>query len=90
MANNTLYSSPQGFDIIEVVNTSGAAINQYLPVPAGRQIMVVKDGGGNAGTYPITILDSLGKLIDGSASYVLNMNYQSITLYYNGSAWRVI
>ena len=90
MANNTLYASPQGFDVIEVVNTTGAAVTQYLPVPAGLQVMVVKDGGGNAGTYNITVADSLGKLIDGSASYVLNMNYQSITLYYNGSAWRII
>ena len=49
------------------------------------RIMIVKDESGNAGTYNITISLESGGTINGAASYVLNTNYESVTLYINGT-----
>lgn len=46
---------------------------------------VVKDEYGNATTNALTITLENGGTIDGQASYVLNTNYESITLYSTGT-----
>lgn len=49
----------------------------------------VKDGGGNSGTYAITISTADGKTIDGQSTYILNSNWSSIGLTYNGTQWNL-
>ena len=73
--------------VIEVNNTSGAALSQPLPAaPTTGQVISVKDWGGNAGTYPITVLGN----IDGVTNFVMNLNNQSITLYWDNIRWNLI
>ena len=55
---------------------------------AGR-IIHIKDAGGNAGTNNITITTEGSETIDGAATKVLNTNYQSVSLYSDGSNWFV-
>jgi hypothetical protein len=50
----------------------------------------IKDGAGNAVTYPITITTADGKTIDGAASDVLSAAYGSVSLTYNGTQWNVV
>lgn len=56
------------------------------PVEAG-QLVGIKDIRGDASTYPITISDPLGNLIDGSASIVINTNRGVVLLIWDGGNW---
>lgn len=59
-----------------------------VTLPAGvlGKVYVVKDAVGDAGTNPITVVGP----IDGSASYVLDNDWASITIVYNGIEWNVV
>ena len=74
------------------VDTSASAITITLPraanISSGKQL-VIKDEGGAAGTYSITITTSDGSLIDGQGSVKLQSNYAAINIYYNGSGWHI-
>jgi hypothetical protein len=50
----------------------------------------IKDSGGNASVNNITIQAQGGQTIDGQSTFVLNNNYQSVTLVTNGTNWFVI
>jgi hypothetical protein len=75
--------------IINVIYPTTGACTITIPtaqVVAGR-ILTFKDASNNAVTNNITILSQGGELINGNASYVLNTNYQSVTLYTDGANW---
>lgn len=57
-----------------------------LPASAAGQVYIIKDSLGDSSTNPITIVGS----IDGLASYVLNIDWSSVTLVYNGIEWNVV
>ena len=77
--------------ILNVTYTStGAVTSLTLPTAQcvlGRTI-VIKDAGGGAGSNNITI-DSVDN-IDGAGTYVISSNYDSVTLYCDGTSWFVI
>jgi hypothetical protein len=54
--------------------------------PLLGEVHKIKDSGGYANTYPITITAS----IDGASSYVINTAYGCVTLQYNGFGWSVV
>lgn len=49
--------------------------------------LVVKDAGGNAGTNNITIVTEGAETIDGNASAIISGDYDSLTLFSDGSNW---
>lgn len=49
------------------------------------RIMIVKDESGGAAAQNIIVTLESGGTIDGAANYVINQNYQSITLYIDGT-----
>ena len=51
--------------------------------------ITISDEFGLANTFPITIYGN-GKLIDNSATALINTDYGSITIVYNGIFWKVI
>jgi len=59
-----------------------------LPASPLGTVFVVKDSDGDAQTNPITVTAST--TIDGLASYVINVDYASITLVFTGTEWNVI
>lgn len=59
-----------------------------LPASPLGTVFVIKDSDGDAQTNPITVTAST--TIDGAASYVINVNYASITLVFTGTEWNVI
>ncbi len=79
--------------ILNVTYTStGAVTSLTLPtaqVISGRMI-IIKDAAGNAATNTITIDTEGGQNIDGASTYVMNGNYDAISLYSDGTNWFVI
>lgn len=76
--------------IITVQKTAPQITSIILPAsPVTSRSIIVKDGSGNAASFPITI-NGNGKNIDGAASFILNLNYSSVEIVYNGTQWNVI
>lgn len=76
-------------DYIVVVNkTVGAATAVNLPAGVTGQEFVIKDGKLDAATNNITLTPAAGN-IDGAATYVMNVNGQSVTIVYNGTQWNI-
>ena len=79
------------YDGVVVINKSASETTQVnLPAnpPTGKRL-VVKDGKGDAATRNVTIVPAAGT-IDGAANRVINVNYGSVDLVYNGVQWNVI
>jgi hypothetical protein len=77
-------------DVVVVRKSSGAATTVNLPAsPATGQQHTIKDGKGDAATNNLTITPNSGN-IDGAATLVMNINYDSVTVVYDGTEWVVI
>jgi len=77
-------------DIIVINKTSGAATTvNLMATPATGTILTIKDGKGDAATNNITITPNAGN-IDGAATAVINTNYGSFNIMYNGTQWNII
>ena len=64
----------------------------YVDLPQASTMnmrtLYVKDEQGNAGTYPIHVRGyNQTELIDSSSTLILNVDYQSVTLYSTGIKW---
>lgn len=87
----TPYTVLQTDYIIAVtVNVAGVSIVLPAPSPGIYQVFVVKDEVGNAFTQNITITADGGALIDGAAAGLLDVNYDSTTIYSNGTNYFTI
>ena len=77
-------------DSIVVVNkTVGAATTVNLPAGVTGRVYTIKDGAGDALLNNITLTPVAGT-IDGASTYPMNLNYQAVTVVYNGTEWNVI
>jgi hypothetical protein len=78
-------------DHVLIVNkATGAAttVNLFAAPETGADV-IVKDGKGDAATNNITIVPAIGN-IDGSLNYIINTNFGSVRLIYNGTIWNVV
>ena len=57
-------------------------------MPTAGRVLRIKDIAGNAGTDNITVTPNTGT-IDGSATYVLNINKAGVELTSDGTNWFV-
>lgn len=64
------------------------AVAITLPVGVTGKCYIIKDSVGDASTNPITIV-ATGSTIDGQPSYVLDIDWSSIGLIYNGIEWNI-
>ena len=76
-------------DFVILVDSSAARTITPLGSPATGQMYRIKDNAGTASLFNITITPS-GKNIDGVASYVINTNYGSVDIVYNGTQWNLL
>lgn len=77
-------------DVVIIKKSSPATTTVNLPSsPVNWQIIRIKDGSCNSGTFAITITPSSGN-IDNASTYVLNLNCQSVTVTYDGAQWDVL
>jgi len=81
-------------DVIIQVDTELSAVTVTLPAVAdvkSGQIFIIKDEYGNASGFNITVTPTgVGVTIDDEATYVMNQDYEAVTLYFNGEDWSVI
>lgn len=83
------YTIVDSDDVISVTAIT-AAFSVDLPAsPTTGDTYTIKDSGGNAGTFTITV-DAGLNTIDGVATFPLNVNYQSLDVIYNGTEWSII
>lgn len=73
------------------IDASAGAVTAILGLMIGYttgKLFTVKDiGATGAGTNNITIQASGGELIDGAATYVININKKAVTFYKDGTNW---
>ena len=75
--------------VLVVRKSVGSATTVNLPaLPGMGQTYVIKDGKGDAATNNITI-SSPGPQIDGASSFIMAVNYESITVIFDGSNWNI-
>jgi len=69
--------------------TTPGLITLTLPSTYNQSnLLNIKDCAGNAATYPITLNPASGT-IDGQSTIVMPVNYESLTLSYNGTGWSI-
>lgn len=76
-------------DFVILVDSSAARTITPLGSPATGQMYRIKDNTGSAALNNITITPS-GKNIDGAASKIINSNYGSVDIVYNGTQWNLL
>lgn len=76
--------------VVNLCNATSAPIAITLPAAAvgGGQMYTIKKTDVSANN--VTVQTTSGQLIDGSTTYVLGLQYQSVTVVSDGSAWHVI
>jgi len=90
VTGNTFSVADYNLDVF-LVGNGATAIGIYLPTANDGDKYTFKDWVGAAGTYPVTINSFSSDTIDGSSSYIMNINYQSITIVgYSGYGWYII
>jgi len=70
--------------------TVPGAVSVTLPTGVTKQIFVITDGTGDAATNAITVSTTGGQTINGSATYVLNVNRGGVMLQFDGTEWRIL
>jgi hypothetical protein len=76
----------------DYLGINNAVKTVYMPAsPIQGQQVTISDEEGNANTFPITI-DGNGNTFDGlsDTQILINTDYGSITILYNGTFWKVI
>ena len=75
--------------IVSYQLTVPAATAVTLPAGVTGTVYYLKDGLGNAATFPITITPT-ASTIDGAATAVINTNFGAITLAFVGTGWEIL
>lgn len=79
--------------ILDVTYTSTGAVTS-LTLPTAQtvrgRVIVIKDAGLNSSVNNITIDTEGSQLIEGSSTYVINIDGAAIRLYCNGTNWYII
>lgn len=86
-SNYTILSTDQ---FVSVDTTSGPVTVKLPDTPFNGQFFTIKDINGTAATNNITVTTVSGVLlIDGSTSYIMNVNLQSIQVIFDGFGYEV-
>jgi hypothetical protein len=57
---------------------------------SGRMFIVKDESGQASSSNPIAIVPPAGQFIDGEASYLIVVPYESVMIYSNGTNWFII
>ena len=72
--------------ILVITSTYASGVLLPTPVGAGGRRLTVKDKSFNSGRYPITV-STAAALIDGSATFRIAINAQSVDFISDGANW---
>ena len=90
-ATNSPVTVVAATDYTVVTNLSVAGpVTVNLPAGVAKQIFVIVDGKGDAGTNNVTIDADGTETINGAATYVINENFGGIMLQFDGTGWVII
>ena len=85
------YSVSDGSACTVLVDSSSSRTINLPNSPSDGRVFFIKDAGGLAGTNNITVTTPGGVvLIDGAATYTMNVNYGSLTVQWVGTKYVVI
>lgn len=76
-------------DYVILVDTSTTRTINLIATKDNNPVYIIKDNTGSAFTNNITVSGN-GSNIDGAASVAMNINYQSLTVVWNGTQWNII
>lgn len=76
-------------DYVIIVDTSSSRTINLIATKVNNPVYIIKDNVGSAAANNITVSGN-GSNIDGSASFTMNVAYQSIKVVWNGTQWNVI
>ena len=68
-------------------NNTAYTLNLFSAVGNTGAEVIIKDSGGDASSYNITIDGNGSETIDGSTTIVINSNYGRLHLVSNGTSW---
>lgn len=72
-------------------DSSSGPIDGYLPAtPLAGKGYTIADVTGHAGTNNITVVAQGGLTIAGSGLFTLSMNFQTLTVVFNGIGWSIV
>ena len=78
---------PAAAILVGVNSVPGIQTVRLPAAPPVGTVVIVKDEGNAAAGNNITIATTDGSVIDGSATYVVNVNRAAISIYFNGAHW---
>lgn len=87
------YASTSSNHVVLINKSTGSATSVTLPNTASLtvgKVIIVKDAKGDAATNNITITGNNSETIDGQSNYVLNNNYGSVMVIWNGTEWNIL
>ena len=84
---NTSYTATATDEYIGVSSSSNTTIT--LPAGITGRVYTIKDEFGQ-GSGKITISPQVGEKIDGKATYVISVPYQSVSIVFRAGQWRMI
>lgn len=75
--------------LLHVTYTDTGTVAITLPTlqTTENRALIIKDAGGGATTYNITIQTEGSETIDGESTLVIDSNYSSVSIYSDGSNW---
>lgn len=91
VVSGATHSVDKGDFLLHVTRTGTGTCTidlQTAGISDGR-VLIVKDAGGGAASYNITITTQGSETIDGSSTFVMDVAYEAILLYSDGSNWFV-
>lgn len=79
-----------GDDLVVISKPVPETTTVTLPaIPNMNEAHRIKDGLGNSPAYHIT-LDGNGHTIDGNATFLIDVSYQSVHVVWNGTEWSIV
>lgn len=84
------YTTLSSDKLILVNSAEATTINLVAAASFTYQYLTIKDISGNASRYNITIDGNSSETIDDSTTYVMKVDYESVTLYSDGTEWWII
>lgn len=87
LVSGPTYTATESDQYIGVNSTSAVTIT--LPLGTDGRTYTVKDEHGQ-GSGKITIKGTSGELVDNSATYIISVPFQSVTVVFRGGSWHLI
>lgn len=78
----------KAYRVVGVTSTSSArTVTVGTNLVKNGRVITIKDESGGAGTNNITVATEGSENIDGASTYVMSADYESVTIYSDGTNW---